>query len=129
MDIKGDAMKCPVCAEDFKPKRADAKTCGKSSCQKKLQRESKKRLVVDDDEYGHILAEPPLPIVPSYETYSDWLLRRCKEENCPVVSINYGYPIRGKIKLPARWVLDDVDTALEYEGVPKPKNRSATFAN
>lgn len=35
-------MKCPVCSDEFTPKRSDAKTCGKSACQKKMQRDTKK---------------------------------------------------------------------------------------
>lgn len=34
-------MKCPICQTVFEPKRVDAKTCGKDSCRKKLQRLSK----------------------------------------------------------------------------------------
>lgn len=38
-------MKCPICGDEFEPKRADAKTCGKDACRKKLQRQKDKSVV------------------------------------------------------------------------------------
>ncbi len=34
-------MKCPICEVEFEPKRADAKTCPKPACRKKMQRINK----------------------------------------------------------------------------------------
>lgn len=34
-------MKCPICSDEFEPKRSDAKVCAKAACRKRMQRLSK----------------------------------------------------------------------------------------
>lgn len=55
-------MKCPICDEQFNPKRADAKTCGKPACRKAMQRKqnppTKKRVVEKIDQPAQDVLPP-----------------------------------------------------------------------
>lgn len=108
-------MICPICQDEFTPKRSDAKTCSKEKCRKAQQRLDKKNQAPDVP--LNILHTNDTNIRPDKESHAQWLARRIKETGSKSsIFVKVGYPPESSpsVEIPSKYESSDLDRAIRF---------------